>query len=40
VLAAEARRWDVVMQIAEELGRRGSNKASGQPSFVKRATRD
>jgi hypothetical protein len=24
VLAAEARRWDVVTQIAEELGRRGS----------------
>jgi hypothetical protein len=24
VLAAEAKRWDVVMQIADELGRRGS----------------
>jgi hypothetical protein len=24
VLAAEAKRWDVVLEIAEELGRRGS----------------
>jgi hypothetical protein len=28
VLAAEAKRWDVVMQIADELQRRGSAKTS------------
>jgi hypothetical protein len=28
VLAAEARRWDVVVQIAEELGRRGNPTVS------------
>jgi hypothetical protein len=32
VLAAEAGRWDVVMQIAEELGRRGSAQTSLAPS--------
>jgi hypothetical protein len=32
VLAAEAKRWDVVMQIAEELRRRGSAQTSLVPS--------
>jgi hypothetical protein len=32
VLAAEARRWDVVVQIAEELRRRGSAQTSLAPS--------
>ena len=32
VLAAKAKRWDVVMQIADELRRRGSAQASLVPS--------
>jgi hypothetical protein len=32
VLAAEAKRWGVVMQIAEELQRRGSSQTSLVPS--------
>jgi hypothetical protein len=31
VLAAEAKRWDVVMQIAGELRQRGSGQASSAP---------
>jgi hypothetical protein len=36
VLAAEAKRWDVVTQIAEELGRRGS--AHHPSTLAKRAS--
>jgi hypothetical protein len=32
LLAAEAKRWDVVRQIAEELHRRGRAQTSGAPS--------
>ena len=40
VLAAEPRRWDVVAQIAEELGRRGSaHPTSAAPSRVTMRTR-
>lgn len=38
VLAAEAKRWDVVMQIAEELGRRGSAHHSIPNTVVNRAS--
>jgi hypothetical protein len=31
VLAAEAKRWDVVMRIAEELGRRGRSQHRTEP---------
>jgi len=33
VLAAEAKRWDIVGQIAEELHRRGSATSSAAPSI-------
>ena len=38
VLAAEAKRWDVVMRIAEELGRRGSGHHSIPNTVVNRAS--
>jgi hypothetical protein len=34
VLAAEAKRWDVVMQIADELRRRGNAHASTMASLA------
>jgi hypothetical protein len=34
VLAAEAKRWDVVMQIADELRRRGNAHASTTASLA------
>jgi hypothetical protein len=40
VLAAEAGRWDVVMQIAEELARRGSAPTSLVPrAHLKRSSK-
>jgi hypothetical protein len=36
VLAAEAKRWDVVVQIAEELRRRGSGQPFGTLSALRR----
>ena len=38
VLAAEAKRWDVVMRIAEELGRQGSAPHSIPNTVVNRAS--
>jgi hypothetical protein len=35
VLAAEAKRWDVVMQIAEELGRRGGVQPSRVAPYMR-----
>jgi hypothetical protein len=36
VLAAEAKRWDVVMQIADELRRRGNAESTGRVPSMRR----